>query len=324
MKVLTATTDHIAQAAKALRDGDLVAMPTETVYGLAGDAHNSAAIQKIYATKGRPQHNPLILHVADMDAAEKYGAFNDNARALASVFWPGPLTLVVSRRADDKTSEPLASCFLSLETLAIRIPAHAVAQALLREFGGAIAAPSANLSGQLSPSQVDHVARAFSEKDQPKIILAGGRTDTGLESTIVDCTDALPKILRPGSITHEQLCAVVENILPFDPQAKTQTITAPGQLEKHYAPQKKLRLNVAEIMEGEALLAFGPEPLWVRRAVMLRNLSPDGDLTQAAQNLFTMLHELDQSVGSGIAVMPIPAQGPGVAINDRLRRGAMR
>lgn len=320
MEILRPNPENIARAAQLLRAGDLVAMPTETVYGLAGDANNPAAIQRIYETKNRPASNPLIVHVTDAQAAMALGIFNDAARALAAVFWPGPLTLVTSRRVDEQTS---ATARL-LETIAIRVPAHTVAQNLLRAFGGALAAPSANLSGQLSPTQANHVADAFRGADQPRIILAGGRAEVGLESTIVDCTEATPKILRPGSITLEQLRGVDPETAPYIPQtlSAADTPTAPGQLAKHYAPRTRLRLNVAEIYDGEALLAFGPEPLWTRRAVRLLNLSPSGDLTEAAQHLFSHLHQLDAQNARAIAVMPIPSGGLGDAINDRLKRAA--
>lgn len=320
MKTFTASPENIAAAAEVLRAGDLVAVPTETVYGLAADAKNNTAVQKIYATKGRPENNPLIIHLPDVESAMQYGAFNDHARAFASVFWPGPLTLVVAKSNSEISSVALNN----LETIALRVPAHPVMQQLLKSFGRPLAAPSANRSGQLSPTQANHVADDFKDADQPKIILAGGRSETGLESTIVDCTSAMPRILRPGSITIEELRAVIpetENFTPQKANADAQMI-APGMLHKHYAPKTPLRLNVAEIFEGEALLAFGPEPLWTRRAVQMLNLSPASDMTEAAHNLFSHLHQLDQAGAKRIAVMPVPNEGIGIAINDRLRRGA--
>lgn len=320
MKILTASPENIALAANALRVGDLVAVPTETVYGLAADATNDAAVQKIYATKGRPSNNPLIIHVPDADAAMQYGMFNDHARAFASVFWPGPLTLVVPAM-ENKIS---AFALNHLSTIALRVPSHPVMQEVLKTFAAPLAAPSANRSGQLSPTQANHVADDFKNADQPKIILAGGRSETGLESTIVDCTSPSPRILRPGSITIEELRAVVPETESFTAQKINQDteLLAPGMLDKHYAPKTPLRLNVAEIFEGEALLAFGPEPLWTRRAAAMLNLSPASDLTEAAHNLFSHLHQLDQANAKRIAVMPIPNEGIGIAINDRLRRGA--
>jgi len=319
MKLLLPTPENIVLAAEALRAGDLVGMPTETVYGLAGDAMSSAAVEKIYAVKSRPAHNPLIIHVANAETAMHYGQFNSAARAFAAVFWPGPLTLVVARNESTK----LAAHFSSLTSLALRVPAHPAAQNLLRAFGGPIAAPSANRSGELSPTQANHVAEAFKDYDQPKIILAGGRADAGLESTIVDCTGAAPKILRPGSIIIEELRAVVPETIDFSlPTAEPAAPIAPGQLLKHYAPRTRLRLNARDIAPDEALLAFGPEPPWAKRALMVLNLSPAGDLTEAAHHLFSHLHTLDGQGARAIAVMPIPPDGVGAAIQDRLGRAA--
>jgi len=326
MKTLSANAGNISLAAAALRAGDLVGIPTETVYGLAGDATNAAAVGKIYAVKGRPANNPLIIHVTDTDSAMAYSEFNSAARALASVFWPGPLTLVspkleIRNQKSDRIS-PLA--LNHLQTVALRVPSHPIAQALLKEFNGPIAAPSANRSGELSPTQATHVAQAFNGLDQPKIILAGGRADNGLESTIVDCTQNIPRILRPGSITHEQLRAVVGGIKDFEPQLLTEhdTPNAPGQLYKHYAPRTKLRLNATDVAPNEVLLAFGPEPPWARRAKFALNLSAAGDLAEAAHNLFSHLHILDACNASMIAVMKIPDEGLGIAMNDRLQRAA--
>ena len=324
MKILVSNAENIMAAVTTLQAGDLIGMPTETVYGLAGDACSDVAVKKIYTVKGRPAHNPLIVHWADTASAMQYGIFNAAARALASVFWPGPLTLVVTRDARAETKKSLAACFLSLQTIALRVPSHPVAQSLLHAFEGPLAAPSANRSGQLSPTQATHVAAAFDGMDQPKIILANGRTEAGLESTIVDCSGDVPRILRPGSITHEQLCAVVPEVLEFNTRAVVGNAPpiAPGQLDKHYAPRTKLRLNAAEIFDGEVLLAFGREPLWARRALQVLNLSDAEDLTEAAHQLFSHLHILDGIGASRIAVMPVPNEGIGVAINDRLRRAA--
>ena len=329
MKILIPTSENIAIAAAALRAGDLVGMPTETVYGLAGDATNADAVQKIYATKDRPTNNPLIVHVPDLASAEQLGTFNSAARALVSVFWPGPVTIVTDikkQEASNKKENSLASCFLSLGTLALRCPSHPVAQALMREFARPIAAPSANRSGQLSPTQANHVAESFSGLSQPKIILAGGHTDAGVESTIVDCTNEIPKILRPGSVTLEDLQAVVPETQAYAPRilAEGENPTAPGQLSRHYAPKTRVRLNAAEMFDGEVVLAFGPEPLWVRRAKFALNLSPSGDLAEAAHNLFSYLHQLDGMNAAAIAVMPIPNTGLGAALNDRLSRAAVR
>lgn len=325
MKILTPTPENIQAAAEVLRAGDLVAVPTETVYGLAANASDADAIQKIYDTKGRPKNNPLIVHVANTEMAEHYGVMNDHARALASVFWPGPLTIVMPKSNEGRMVDDAAA---NLDTVAIRVPAHPVAQDLLLAFDGALAMPSANRSGKLSPTQANHVADAFSGFDQPKIILAGGRAETGLESTIVDCLGNTPRILRPGGITLEQLQNVVPETQAFiaceiDMQnAENAKPIAPGMLHQHYAPQTPLRLNAAEVFEGEAILAFGKEPLWTRRGVQMLNLSPSGDLADAAHNLFSHLHMLDHVGAKRIAVMPIPNEGIGIAINDRLMRGA--
>ena len=269
------------------------------------------------------------MHVPNLPAAEKLGTFNSAACALVSVFWPGPLTLVVPKlegRGERGDKNILPSHFSSLPSIALRCPSHPAAQALMREFARPIAAPSANRSGQLSPTQANHVAESFSGLSQPKIILAGGHTDAGVESTIVDCTHDIPKILRPGSVTLEDLQAVVPEMLGYEPRvlAEGENPTAPGQLSRHYAPQTRVRLNAAEVFDGEVVLAFGPEPLWVRRANFALNLSPSGDLAEAAHNLFSHLHQLDEMKAAAIAVMPIPNTGIGAALNDRLSRAAMR
>lgn len=323
MRVLIPNPENIARAAEVLRVGDLVGMPTETVYGLAGDAQSDHAVTKIFAAKGRPQKNPLIIHLPDADAAMKYGEFNDAARAFASVFWPGPLTLVVPQSMTARHQISSAAT-AGLSTIALRVPMHPTAQELLRDFGGPIAAPSANRSGELSPTEVAHVAAAFVDQNQPKIILAGGRAAAGLESTIVACTHDAPRILRPGSITHEQLRAVMAEILPFQstPADENAGPTAPGQMFQHYAPRTPMRLNARDVAADETLLAFGPELPWMRTAKFTLNLSPSGDLTEAAHNLFSHLHALDSHHARTIAVMPVPAEGLGLAIADRLMRAA--
>ncbi len=320
--------DNLRKAAQALTAGHLVGLPTETVYGLAGDARNAAAIEKIYATKGRPAFNPLIIHLANAVAAENYGVFNDSARALAAVFWPGPLTLVVPAKAGNDIA---AAALANLPTIALRVPAHAVAQDLLKIFNGPLAAPSANPSGQLSPTQATHVMNGFAASAEPKYVLAGGRSSHGLESTIVDCTTDIPHILRLGAITAEQLAGVValrdigdtvDLSLDGKLEAGDDIIIAPGQLLRHYAPRKPLRLNAENAEADEALLIFGPPPLWAKRTAIVMNLSAQGDLHEAASNLFSMLHELDHSPARVIAVVAIPNEGLGLAINDRLQRGA--
>jgi L-threonylcarbamoyladenylate synthase len=309
--VAPASPQAIVHAAALLRAGRLVAFPTETVYGLGGDATNERAIGEIFAAKGRPRFNPLIVHVLGLPEAEALALFTPRARRAAERFWPGPLTLVLTRR-DGSGLSLLASA--GLDTVAIRAPAHRVAQALLREIGGPIAAPSANRSGRVSPTEAAHVAEELG--DRVALILDDGPTPVGLESTVLDLSGEVPAVLRPGAVTSEQL---TELLGPITAPASTQP-RSPGMLPSHYAPALPLRLQATEAHPGEALLAFGPEAppgfaevLW---------LSHSGDLTEAAANLFSLLRRLDRPSFAGIAVMPIPERGLGRAINDRLRRAA--
>ncbi|MCV2892923.1 L-threonylcarbamoyladenylate synthase [Lentibacter sp. XHP0401] len=302
----------IAQAAALLADGGLVALPTETVYGLGADARAGKAVAGIYAAKGRPGFNPLIVHVPNSAAAQTYVKWNDAAERLASAFWPGPLTLVLPLCEGHGIASLVTA---GLDSLAVRCPAHPVAQALLTAFNGPIAAPSANPSGKISPTTAAHVLEGLSGKIDA--VLDGGSTEIGLESTIVGLTGlgqtGAPTLLRHGSITREMLEAALGAELH---EATTPAaITAPGQLASHYAPDAALRLNVTATEQGEALLGFGP----VENATL--NLSPAGDLREAAANLFAMLRELDATEVK-IAVSPIPAHGIGLAINDRLIRAA--
>lgn len=311
--ILAPTKDAIAEAATLLRAGQLVAFPTETVYGLGGDATSDAAVAAIFAAKGRPRFNPLIVHVSGVAEAEKIALIDERARAAARHFWPGPLTLVLRRR-DDCGISLLASA--GLDTVAVRIPAHPVAQALLCQTGRPLAAPSANRSGRVSPTDAAHVAAELS--DRVALILDGGSCAIGLESTVLDMTGALPTLLRPGGATMEALGQVLGVISagennPHEPRS-------PGQLASHYAPRLKLRIDATMPRPGEALLAFGPQPLADFAETL--NLSPTADLTEAAANLFAMLRRLDRPDFAGIAVMPIPETGLGRAINDRLRRAA--
>ena len=301
----------ITQAAAALRAGQLVAFPTETVYGLGGDATNDRAVAAIFAAKARPRFNPLIVHVGDLIAAEVLAAFNEPARKAAVRFWPGPLTLVLPRRPDAGLSL-LASA--GLATVAIRVPAQRVAQALLRKADRPIAAPSANRSGRVSATNPEHVAEDVGE--DVALILDDGPTSLGLESTVLELSDERPVLLRPGAVTLEALTELLGPIAgPGSGPAKS-----PGMLASHYAPRLPVRPAATEARPGEALLAFGAdaptgfaEVLW---------LSHSGDLTEAAANLFAMLRRLDRLSFTGIAVMPIPEHGLGRAINDRLRRAA--
>lgn len=304
-KTAPADAAAIAHAARLLREGRLVAFPTETVYGLGADACNGQAVAGIFAAKGRPRFNPLIVHVMDLAEAERHATFSDMARRLAREFWPGALTLILPRRAGASLSELVSA---GLDTVALRVPAHPVANALLREAGLPIAAPSANLSGKVSATTAAHVADGL--KDRLDFILDGGPTPLGLESTVIGFEEDIPVLLRPGAIAREEIEAVVG---PLAQAGKT--IRSPGQLETHYAPNAALRLNICNPDRDELLLGFGPSP----DATL--NLSPAGDLREAAANLFAMLRALDRQ-GKSIAVMPIPEAGLGEAINDRLRRAA--
>mgnify|MGYP006277677445 CR=1 FL=1 len=322
-RIVPAGPQSLAQAVERLRNGDLAAFPTATIYGRAADATRDEAVARIFAAKQRPQFNPLIAHVADSDAAAQYATIDDRAISLMEVYWPGPLTLVLPRRAGGGLSDLACA---GLATVALRCPAHPVAQALLSAFDRPVAAPSANRSGRLSPTTPVHVAESLS--DTEVLILAGGKTAVGLESTILDLSGEVPALLRPGSVTLEDLTAVVgpiasePRLAADDGPDQAGRPSAPGQLAAHYAPQTRLRLEATSLAPGEALLAFGPAMMLARHAADMRNLSDGGDLVQAAANLFTMLHELDAGGHSAIAVMPIPDEGVGRAINDRLRRAA--
>jgi L-threonylcarbamoyladenylate synthase len=317
--ILPASPESIARAAEFLREGKLVAFPTETVYGLGADATNGKAVAAIFAAKGRPQFNPLIIHVDNAQELDALIEWNEMARLLASQFWPGPVTLVLKRRRDCPVSLLVSA---GLETLAVRIPSHPVALQLLKAFGKPVAAPSANLSGKLSPTTPLHVAESLGDKVD--LILAGGKSQIGVESTVLDLTAARPAILRPGGVTKEQLeklLGTVDTITTAVDDSSPHL--SPGQMESHYAPDLPLRLNADSAAPNEALLTFGPD-LFVRGGVERLSLSAEGDLNEAAANLFAMLRQLDQPRFRGIAVMPIPEIGLGAAINDRLRRASAR
>ena len=306
----------IAEAARLIREGELVAFPTETVYGLGADATNERAVAKIFEAKARPQFNPLISHVLDAGEARRLVQWNATADKLAAHFWPGPLTLVLPRA---KGSPIALLATAGLDTVAIRAPAHAMAQELIRAVGRPIAAPSANRSGTVSPTRAEHVEESLG--DRVKMILDGGPCPVGLESTVLDLTTPVPTLLRPGGATREAIEAVIGRVglsdaLPSGNSAHK----SPGQLESHYAPACPMRLNATTVTDDEALLAFGPHPVTGTRQSL--NLSAVGDLTEAAANLFAMMRALDQPGVSRIAVMPIPETGLGLAINDRLRRAA--
>jgi L-threonylcarbamoyladenylate synthase len=314
MAIVRATRESIAEAAAALRSGALVAFPTETVYGLGADATNGLAVSAIYAAKGRPRFNPLIVHVADAHAAAKLAQLTPAAERLAAAFWPGPLTLVLDKQSSCPVAE-LATA--GLDTIAVRIPSHPVAQALLSAANLPIAAPSANRSGHVSPTTAAHVEADLG--DRVALILDGGPAPLGLESTVVDATGAESVVLRLGAVAREDLSRALGRpigIATGDPSQPA----SPGMLARHYAPRARLRLEARDVREGEALLAFG-DPVPHHTAPMI-NLSASGDLIEAAANLFAALRALDASGVATIAVMPIPEQSLGEAINDRLRRAA--
>ncbi len=303
----------IGEAARALRTGKLVAFPTETVYGLGGDATNDRAVAAIFAAKGRPSFNPLIVHVSNVSAATQFAELSAKALAVAKRFWPGPLTLVLPRRRDCRISL-LATA--GLDSVAIRVPAHPVAQTLLMMAGVPLAAPSANPSGRLSPTAADHVLGDLGDKVE--FVIDDGPCSIGVESTVLSLLDDRPRILRPGAVTAEQIADVLRE--PIETAASADDADAPrspGRLLSHYAPSLPVRLNAAAAEAGEALLGFGPAA--PKNAL---NLSATGDLQEAAANLFAMLRQLDDPKYRAIAVMPVPETGLGLAINDRLRRAA--
>jgi len=297
-RVLPYSADAIAEAARLIFAGDPVAVPTETVYGLAADATNAEAVARIYEAKGRPSFNPLIVHVPDLAAADRIGEFNAEARALAERHWPGPLTLVVPLRGGSAIASIVTA---GLPTVGIRVPAHPAMQALLRAVDRPLAAPSANASGSISPTRAEHVLKSLDGRIP--LIIDAGATERGLESTIVGATGGPLRLLRPGPIQIDAYAARGPNI------------EAPGQLASHYAPSKPLRLNVTAAESDEYLIGFGP-------VSGDANLSTSGDLVAAAARLFDLLHQADASPMLRIAVAPVPNDGLGAAINDRLRRAA--
>jgi len=312
-RFLTADRDAIEAGARVLREGGLVAFPTETVYGLGADATNGAAVARIYAAKGRPRFNPLISHVADAKAALALARFCDDAKLLAGVFWPGPLTLVLPKAEACPVSE-LATA--GLDSIAVRVPDHAIARDLLRAFGKPVVAPSANSSGHVSPTLAEHVRTDLDGRVD--LIIDGGAASIGLESTVVACLGT-PTLLRPGGLPRQMIERVLGHALATaEPIADDEAPLAPGMLSSHYAPKAKVRLNAREVRPGEALLAFGPD---VPTAATALNLSESADLIEAAANLFSHLRALD-AAATQIAVMPIPDEGLGEAINDRLARAA--
>jgi L-threonylcarbamoyladenylate synthase len=316
-RVMTVTPEAVSEAVRCLKAGGLVAFPTETVYGLGADATNARAIARLYEAKGRPAFNPLIAHVHDATAACLLGKLDPTATRLAEVFWPGPLTLVVPRQPECPVAE-LATA--GLATIAVRVPAHAVARDLLGTFGGPIVAPSANRSGHVSPTTAQHVLSDL--RGRIDLLLDGGPSQVGLESTIVACMGE-PTLLRLGGLPRADIEQVLGHPLADSPPsagASDEAPIAPGQLASHYAPRTPLRLNANSVRAGEVLLAFGvPIPPGARSVL---NLSPGADTIEAAANLFSYLRALDAMGAPAIAVMPIPQTGLGEAINDRLQRAA--
>jgi L-threonylcarbamoyladenylate synthase len=303
-------THSVTHAAEALIAGKLVAFPTETVYGLGADATRDETVAQVFAAKGRPRFNPLIVHVPSLEDAVALAEFSREASELAKLFWPGPLTLVVPRRKSCPVSL-LASA--GLPSLAIRVPKHPLAQALLKAARMPVVAPSANLSGRISPTTATHVRAGLGDK--VSVILDGGPAPIGLESTIVGFLDGRARLLRPGGLAREEIESALGHKLIAGGDARKPS--SPGQLESHYAPRARLRLNAEAAQAGEAYLAFG-----TAGAGVAYNLSPAGDLTEAAANLFRLLHEIDATGVAAIAVAPIPNKGLGEAINDRLKRAA--
>lgn len=299
-KTLASTGEAIAEAARLILAGEPVAVPTETVYGLAADATNADAVARVYAAKGRPSFNPLIVHVADLAAAQRIGEFNDEALVLARKHWPGPLTLVVPLRADSGIASLVTA---GLPSIALRVPNHPTMQALLRASGRPLAAPSANASGSISPTRAQHVLKSLGGKIA--LVIDGGATERGIESTIVAATGGPLRLLRRGPIEVDA------------EMVSGSTVEAPGQLASHYAPSKPLRLNATAAEAGEFLIGFG-------KINGDANLSRSGDLVEAAARLFDLLHKADASPSSRIAVAAVPDEALGAAINDRLRRAAHR
>lgn len=309
-QTLTPNQNGINAAAEILRNGGLVGFPTETVYGLGGDARNDHAVARIFEAKGRPHFNPLIVHVPDLATAQTYAVFNAQALALAAQFWPGPLTMVLPLRPDAGLS-PLVTA--GLESVAIRVPAHPLARALLRAFDGPLAAPSANPSGRISPTRADHVLTGLSGRIEG--VLNAGACDVGVESTIVGLVGE-PALLRPGGVPVEALEAALG--VPLAASGSAEKPNAPGQLASHYAPNAGVRLNVTAPLAGEVWVGFGPDCTGAALS-----LSLSGDLVAAAAALFHTLRLADEKAKSaGIAFAPIPETGLGRAINDRLRRAA--
>jgi L-threonylcarbamoyladenylate synthase len=309
----------VADAVRCLAAGGLIAFPTETVYGVGADATNGQAVGRVYEAKGRPAFNPLIAHVVDLAAARALAHFSADAAQLAETFWPGPLTLVLPKAAACPVAD-LATA--GLDSIAVRVPSHVVARAILAGFGRPVVAPSANRSGQVSPTTAVHVLADLGGRIE--LIIDGGATPVGVESTIIACLDE-PALLRPGGVPREAIERALDKPLaqPSAASLADDTPLAPGMLASHYAPRTPLRLDASAVVIGECLLAFGPNLVpGSERAMRVLNLSQRGDLIEAAANLFSHLRALDGEGANTIAVMPVPHDGLGEAINDRLLRAA--
>jgi L-threonylcarbamoyladenylate synthase len=318
-QIIDIIRDHdgaLRQACTVLADGLPVAIPTETVYGLAADATNPAAITRIYETKGRPRFNPLICHMSDLDMAERYADFDPISRRLAEAFWPGPLTLILPLKPESGIH---ALATAGLDTVGIRLP-KGFASELIRAFGRPLAAPSANTSGKVSPTSARHVADDLGEK--LALIIDGGAAPVGVESTIVRVENGVIRLLRPGGVAAEEI-ETATGLPVIRPEGPAAIIEAPGMLASHYAPGAAVRLNADHVETGEALIRLGSAPVkGMELAAAVFDLSPSGDLAQAAANLFDYLKRADATGAASIAVTPIPDHGLGEAINDRLARAA--
>jgi L-threonylcarbamoyladenylate synthase len=319
-KIVAASDSATEEAARCFENGGLVAFPTETVYGIGADATNPEAIARLYRAKGRPSFNPLISHIADLAGAERIARFTPLARRLVEAFWPGPLTVVLPKTPDCPVAD-LATA--GLDTIAVRMPVHPVARDILRKVGRPIAAPSANLSGHVSPTAAAHVQGDLLGRID--LIVDGGAVPVGIESTIVGCVET-PVLLRPGGLPREDIERLLgQRLAPpmAESSGHSDQPLAPGMLASHYAPRTGVRLDAVRLEPGEALLAFGPQAIpGAEAAVAMLNLSERGDLIEAAANLFGHLRALDAANAEAIAVMPVPEDGLGEGINDRLRRAA--
>jgi len=313
LQVLSPSDENVARAASFLRDGSLVAFPTETVYGLGANASDGRAIARLFEAKGRPRFNPLIVHVANLEHAQRFGVLGERAQRLAEAFWPGALTLVVPM-AEGAPINPLVTA--GLNTVGLRVPSHPIAQKLIAFARVPVAAPSANRSGRISPTTAEHVAGDF--RDAKGLIINGGRCPGGVESTVVGLASDSPILLRPGGIPSGEIEDVLDAPLHRPENHPDAPAISPGMLTSHYAPRARVRLNADQALPGEVLLGFGPDA----PPGTTLNLSESGDLNEAAANLFGYLRALDTCRADTIAVMPIPDRGLGEAINDRLARAA--